>query len=84
MLTNDISTKSKFFAVWIIVNFLTMIQQKHSFYQSTLFEGNKITFYYNLYQDIPLQVRIVTMNNLIKLICINVKDLNSIMNRRKK
>lgn len=84
MLRNGTSTKREFFAVWVIVNLLTMVQQKHGFYQSTLFEKNKIIFYYNIYQDIPLQVRIVTMNNLIKLICINVKDLNSIIKRRKK
>lgn len=73
-----------FFAVWVIVNFLTMVQQKHGFYQSTLCERNRIIFYYNIYQDIPLQVKIVTMKNLIKLICINVKDFNSIIKRRKK
>lgn len=84
MLRNGKSTKSKFFAVWVIVNFLTMVQQKHGFYQSTLFERNRIIFYYSIYQDIPLQVRIVTMNNLIKLICTNVKDVNSIIKRRKK
>lgn len=76
--------KTIFFAVWLIVNFLTMVQQKHGFYQSTLCERNRIIFYYNIYQDIPLQVKIVTMNNLIKLICINVRDLNSIIKRRKK
>lgn len=84
MLRNGKSTKSKFFAVWVIVNFLTMVQQKHGFYQSTLFERNRIIFYYSIYQDIPLQVRIVTMNNLIKLICTNVKDVKSIIKRRKK
>lgn len=52
---------------WLIANFLTMVQEKHGFYQSTLFERNRIIFYYNIYQDIPVQERIVTMNNLIKL-----------------
>lgn len=84
MLRNGTSTKSEFFAVWLIANFLTMVQQKHGFYQSTLFERSKNIFYYNIYQDIPLQERIVTMNNLIKLICIKVKDLNSIIKRRGK
>lgn len=84
MLINGPSTKIQFLAVQVIVNFLTLLKQKHGFYQSTLFERNRIIFYYNIYQDIPLQVRIVTMNNLSKLICVDVKDLNSIIKRRKK
>lgn len=84
MCRNGRSTKSEFFAVWLIANFLTTVQQKHGFYQSTLFERNSVIFYYNIYQDIPLQGGIVTMNNLIKLICIDVKDLNSIIKRRGK
>lgn len=80
MLRTDI--KNEFFAVWVIVNFLTMVQWKHGFYQSTLFERYGIIFYYNIYQDILLQV--VSMNNLIKLISIHVKDLKSIIKRRGK
>lgn len=83
MLINGTSTRIQFLTVWVTVNFLTIVKQKHDFYQSTLFERNRIIFYYNIYQDIPLQVRIVTMNNLSKLICIDVKDLNSIIKRRK-
>lgn len=80
MLRTDI--KNEFFAVWVIVNFLTMVQWKHGFYQSTLFERNGIIFYYNIYRDILLQV--MSMNNLVKLISIHVKDLKSIIKRRGK
>lgn len=67
ILRNGTGIKREFFAAWLIANFLTMVQEKHGFYQSTLFERNRIIFYYNIYQDIPVQERIVTMNNLIKL-----------------
>lgn len=81
MLRNGTSTKNKFFSVWLIANFLTMVQEEHGFYQSTLFERNRIIFYYNIYQDIPLQWKIVTMKNLIKLFCITLKDLKNIIKK---
>ena len=57
-----------FFFVFFVFFFLTRVQQKHGFYQSTLFKRNRITLYYSIYQDMPPQV--MSMNNLIKLISI--------------